>query len=111
VPFRRSSRTGTSSASSKITADAAERMRAAGLDGLELQAYGHLIDKFWSPLTNTLDGDYGGSLDNRLRFAFEVLAAVRKRVGPDFIVGVRYTADEALEAASPRKTASRFPGV
>ncbi len=36
-------------------ADAAERMRAAGLDGVELEAYGHLIDQFWSPLTNTLD--------------------------------------------------------
>ena len=81
----------------KDYADAAERMRTAGLDGLELQAYGHLMDQFWSPLTNTLDGDHGGSLDNRLRFTFEVLSAVRKRVGPDFIVGVRYTADEALE--------------
>jgi len=78
-------------------ADAAERMRAAGLDGIELQAYGHLMDQFWSPLTNELEAPYGGSLDNRLRFTFDVLSAVRKRVGPDFIVGVRYTADEALE--------------
>ena len=77
-------------------ADAAERMQAAGLDGLELQAYGHLMDQFWSPLTNTLDKPYGGSLDNRLRFSFEVLRAVRKRVGPAFIVGVRYTGDEDL---------------
>ena len=77
-------------------ADAAERMQAGGMDGLELQAYGHLMDQFWSPLTNTLDAPYGGSLDNRLRFTFEVLRAVRKRVGPDFIVGVRYTGDEDL---------------
>ncbi len=77
-------------------ADAAERMQAGGMDGLELQAYGHLMDQFWSPLTNTLDEPYGGSLDNRLRFTFEVLRAVRKRVGPDFIVGVRYTGDEDL---------------
>ena len=77
-------------------ADAAERMQAAGLDGLELQAYGHLMDQFWSPLTNTLDKPYGGSLDNRLRFSFDVLRAVRKRVGPAFIVGVRYTGDEDL---------------
>ncbi len=65
-------------------ADAAERMRAAGLDGIELEAYGHLMDQFWSPLTNTLDGPYGGALDNRLRFAFEVLArhspARRRRI-------------------------------
>ncbi|RNF33932.1 NADH:flavin oxidoreductase [Paracoccus methylarcula] len=77
-------------------ADAAERMQAAGLDGIELQAYGHLMDQFWSPLTNELDGPYGGSLDNRLRFTFDTLRAIRDRVGPDFIVGVRYTGDEDL---------------
>ncbi|WP_428927623.1 FAD-dependent oxidoreductase [Marinibacterium sp. SX1] len=77
-------------------ADAAERMQAAGLDGIELEAYGHLMDQFWSPLTNQLDGDYGGSLDNRLRFTFDVLGAIRERVGPDFIVGVRYSGDEVM---------------
>ncbi len=75
-------------------ADAAERMQAAGLDGIELEAYGHLMDQFWSPRTNTLDAPYGGSLDNRLRFSMEVLDAVRRRVGESFIVGIRYTADE-----------------
>ncbi|WP_151669551.1 NADH:flavin oxidoreductase [Nitrincola schmidtii] len=80
----------------KDYADAAERMHAAGLDGIELQAYGHLMDQFWSPLTNTLDGPYGGSLDNRLLFTFDVLKEIRKRVGDHFIVGVRYTADEEL---------------
>ncbi len=75
-------------------ADAAERMKEAGLDGIELQAYGHLMDSFWSPRTNDLDPPYGGDLDNRLRFSMEVLRAVRERVGPEFIVGFRYTADE-----------------
>lgn len=75
-------------------ADAAERMQAAGLDGIELQAYGHLLDQFWSPSTNERDDEYGGDLDNRLRVSFDVLRAIRERVGPDFIVGVRYTADE-----------------
>ncbi|MHA6685945.1 oxidoreductase [Mesorhizobium sp. A556] len=84
-------------------ADAAERMKAAGLDGIELQAYGHLMDQFWSPLTNDLDEPYGGSLDNRLRFTFDVLRAIRKRVGPDYIVGIRYTADEVLEGGVTRK--------
>lgn len=78
-------------------ADAAERMQAAGLDGIELQAYGHLMDQFWSPLTNTLDGPYGGSLDNRLRFTMDILDKIRDRVGDKFIVGVRYTADETAE--------------
>jgi N-methyl-L-proline demethylase len=77
-------------------ADAAERMQAAGVDGIELEAYGHLMDQFWSPLTNTLDAPYGGSLDNRLRFSREVLAAIRARVGSAFIVGVRGTLDERL---------------
>ncbi|MHA7880144.1 MAG: oxidoreductase [Saccharospirillum sp.] len=77
-------------------ADAAERMQAAGLDGIELQAYGHLMDQFWSPLTNSLEAPYGGSLNNRLRFTFEVLKAIRARVGSEFIVGVRYTGDEQL---------------
>ena len=80
----------------KDYADAAERMYVAGLDGIELQAYGHLMDQFWSPLTNTLEGPYGGSLDNRLLFTFDVLKEIRKRVGDQFIVGVRYTADEQL---------------
>lgn len=71
-------------------------MKAAGLDGLELQAYGHLMDQFWSPLTNDLDGSYGGSLDNRLRFTFDVLRGIRERCGEDFILGVRYTGDEDL---------------
>jgi len=78
-------------------ADAAERMQAAGLDGIELQAYGHLMDQFWSPLTNTLEGPYGGSLDNRLRFTMDVLRKIRDRVGDQFIVGIRYTADEDID--------------
>ena len=80
----------------KDYADAAERMQAAGLDGIELQAYGHLMDQFWSPLTNTLEEPYGGSLDQRLKFTFDVLKAIRARVGSQFIVGIRYTGDEQL---------------
>ncbi|WP_299814100.1 NADH:flavin oxidoreductase [uncultured Roseibium sp.] len=78
-------------------ASAAERMKAGGMDGIELQAYGHLMDQFWSPLTNTLDAPYNGTLENRMRFSLEVIDAIRKRVGNDFIVGVRFTADEELD--------------
>ncbi|MDX7951222.1 NADH:flavin oxidoreductase [Lichenihabitans sp. Uapishka_5] len=77
--------------------DAAERMKAAGVDGIELEAYGHLLDQFWSPLTNELEAPYGGSVDNRLRFIFDVLGEIRARVGSAFIVGIRYAADEAQE--------------
>jgi len=81
----------------KDYADAAERMYAAGLDGIELQAYGHLMDQFWSQRTNTLESPYGGALHNRLRFTLDVLDAIRARVGEKFIVGVRYTADELVK--------------
>jgi 2,4-dienoyl-CoA reductase-like NADH-dependent reductase (Old Yellow Enzyme family)/pyruvate/2-oxoglutarate dehydrogenase complex dihydrolipoamide dehydrogenase (E3) component len=77
-------------------ADAAERMKAAGVDGIELEAYGHLLEQFWSPLTNDLEAPYGGSLDNRLRFTFDVLRAIRDRCGSEFIVGLRYTGDQVL---------------
>ncbi|WP_028746625.1 NADH:flavin oxidoreductase [Rhizobium mesoamericanum] len=80
----------------KDFADAAERMKAGGMDGVELEAYGHLIDQFASPLTNELEGPYGGPLENRIRFCLDVFKAIRERVGDDFILGVRYTADECL---------------
>lgn len=77
-------------------ADAAERMQAGGMDGIELQVYGHLLDQFWSPLTNDLVGPYGAdTLENRMQFPLDVVEAIRKRVGTEFIVGLRYTADEA----------------
>ena len=84
-------------------ADAAERVKAAGLDGLEIECYGHLVDQFWSPATNRREDDYGGSLDNRMRFGFEVLRAIRARVGPDFLVGVRAVADEDWDRGLSRQ--------
>lgn len=78
----------------KDFADASERMKAAGVDGVEFESFGHLLSQFWSPMSNHLDNEYGGSLENRMRFSLEVLAAVRERVGPEFILGVRYVADE-----------------
>ncbi|MCW3783512.1 NADH:flavin oxidoreductase [Defluviimonas salinarum] len=75
-------------------ADAAERMAEAGLDGIELQCYGHLMDQLMSPLTNELDAPYGGTLENRARFTMDVLAAIKERVGDRLLIGMRYTADE-----------------
>ncbi|MET0596351.1 MAG: NADH:flavin oxidoreductase [Mesorhizobium sp.] len=89
----------------RIVADyaaAAQRMQAAGLDGIEFEAYGHLMDGFWSPATNRRDDAFGGSLDNRLRFTFLVLDAVREAVGPDFVVGLRLVADEDFEQGLSR---------
>ncbi len=78
-------------------ADAAERMQAAGLDGIEVECYGHLMDQFWSPLTNDLEAPWGGDLTNRMRFSLAVFQAIRTRVGPEFIVGARYVGDEMAE--------------
>ncbi|MBX4867472.1 NADH:flavin oxidoreductase [Rhizobium bangladeshense] len=86
----------------KDFADAAERMKAGGMDGIELEAYGHLIDQFASPLTNELEGPYGGALENRMRFCLDVFGAIRERVGEEFILGVRYTADECLPGGNGR---------
>jgi 2,4-dienoyl-CoA reductase-like NADH-dependent reductase (Old Yellow Enzyme family) len=90
----------------RIVADyalAAEHMQAAGLDGIELQCYGHLIDQFWSPVTNFRDDDWGGALDNRLRFTHLVLDAIRARVSADFIVGLRLVVDEQMENGLTRE--------
>ncbi len=69
--------------------------REGGFDGIELQ-FGHssLARQFLSPLTNFRTDEYGGSFDNRLRFARELLSAVRESIGADFTVGIRLCADE-----------------
>src|SRR5208283_1300800 len=84
-------------------ADAAERAKASGLDGVEFECYGHLIDQFWSPATNKRADEYGGSIENRLRFGMAVLAAVRRRVGPDFLMGARLVCDEDWERGLSRE--------
>ncbi|MGH3412955.1 MAG: FAD-dependent oxidoreductase [Marmoricola sp.] len=75
-------------------ADAAARCQAAGLDGLELQSYGHLLDAFLSPATNHRDDELGGSLEHRMSFPRRVIRAVRDAVGPDFVIGIRMSLDE-----------------
>ncbi|MDX1608985.1 MAG: NADH:flavin oxidoreductase, partial [Halofilum sp. (in: g-proteobacteria)] len=82
--------------------EAARRCREGGLDGIELQAYGHLMDGFWSPLTNHRDDEWGGSLENRTRFARAVIAEVRRRVGDDYVLGIRMVFDEELPGGLTR---------
>jgi 2,4-dienoyl-CoA reductase-like NADH-dependent reductase (Old Yellow Enzyme family)/thioredoxin reductase len=93
-------------------ADAAERMQAGGMDGIEIESYGHLFDQFLSPATNRRDDDYGGDFERRLRFPLEVLRAIRARVGKEFIVGVRMAIDEArpdgLDTATGLAVLQRF---
>ncbi len=89
-------------------ADAAVRCKEGGLDGIETLASSHLIGQFLSPYTNTRTDDFGGSVENRARFGLMVHDAIRRAVGDDFIVGMRFvvnegpgglTADEALHFA------------
>ena len=69
--------------------EAARRCYEGGLDGLETHAGGHLIGQFFSTDINQRTDKYGGSLENRARFALMVHAAIRKSVGDDFLVGMR----------------------
>jgi 2,4-dienoyl-CoA reductase-like NADH-dependent reductase (Old Yellow Enzyme family) len=70
---------------------------AGGFDGVEVHgAHGYLIHEFLSPRSNHRTDDYGGRLENRMRFAVEVLEAVREAVGGDVAVGLRLVGDEEV---------------
>jgi dimethylglycine catabolism A len=78
-------------------AAAAVRFREGGFDGVEVNSIGgQLIEQFWSPRMNTRRDEWGGSLENRMRFGVRVVQAVRAAVGSEYIVGFRMTADEGL---------------
>jgi len=79
-------------------AKAAVHVREGGFDGIELQiGHSSLLRQFLSPLTNLRKDDYGGSLENRMRFPLEVIAAVRKTAGCDHTLGIRLCADEMVQ--------------
>ncbi len=79
--------------------NAAVRAEKAGADGIELHgAHGYLISQFFSPIVNQRQDQYGGSFENRTRFAVEILTGIKEKVSPDFIIGFRLGANEpALE--------------
>ena len=84
----------------RVVADygqAARRCREGGLDGCEISVFSHLTNQFLTPAINKREDEYGGSLENRLRFTLEALEEVRRQVGDDYIVGLRFPADERLE--------------
>lgn len=75
--------------------DGAERVFKAGCDGVELHAaHGYLIQQFLSPVTNHRTDEYGGCLENRMRFLLNILNGIKTRCGKDFPVIVRLSADE-----------------
>lgn len=74
---------------------AARRDKDSGFDGVDIFAgYGCLVDQFWSPLTNRRDDRWGGSLENRARFAVEICSRIRKMAGERFIVGMTISGAE-----------------
>jgi 2,4-dienoyl-CoA reductase (NADPH2) len=76
-------------------ADAADRVRRAGFDGVEIHgAHGYLLSSFLSPASNARTDEYGGTLENRARLLCEVIRAVKARVGGDLAVWVRLDATE-----------------
>ncbi len=76
-------------------AEAAARARQAGYDLVELHgAHGYLIAQFLSPYFNRRTDEFGGSLENRMRFLLELFKRVKQMVGNDYPVGVRLSADE-----------------
>jgi N-methyl-L-proline demethylase len=75
-------------------ADAAVRCKAGGLDGIEIESYGHFLDSFLSPMTNVRNDEYGGTLEQRMAFPRRVIQAVRAAVGPDYIIGIRMAMEE-----------------
>ncbi len=79
-------------------AAAAARDIDAGFDGIEINAAeGYLLAEFLSPVTNRRSDQYGGSAEGRQRFLMEVIAAVRDRIGPGPLLGVRIGTDDHLE--------------
>jgi 2,4-dienoyl-CoA reductase-like NADH-dependent reductase (Old Yellow Enzyme family) len=78
-------------------AAAVRRCREGGLDGVDLHASsGYLIEQFLSPANNTRTDEYGGGLENRMRFLMEILVAIRAEVGDDYCVGIRLPNEEYI---------------
>jgi 2,4-dienoyl-CoA reductase-like NADH-dependent reductase (Old Yellow Enzyme family) len=98
-------------------ARSAKNAAAGGFDGIELHAaHGYLIHEFLSPRSNKRTDEYGGPLENRMRFAVEVLEAVRAAVGERVAVGLRLVGDEergaaGLTADDAAEIATRFESL
>ena len=81
-------------------ARAAGYVREGGFDGIEI-SLGHrsLLRQFLSPLSNFRNDEFGGDLENRMRFAQEIINSVKRAVGEDYPVGIRLCADEVFYGA------------
>lgn len=76
-------------------ADASKRAQMAGFDAVEIHAgHSYLVNQFISPVTNHRTDEFGGNAENRARFLKLILDETRKRVGPNFPIMIRISADE-----------------
>lgn len=90
-------------------AEAARRAKQAGFDGVEIHgAHGYLICQFLSPYTNRRTDKYGGPLENRALFALETLEKIREKVGSQFTVGYRMSADEYVPGGLTLEETAKF---
>lgn len=87
-------------------AETADFMKAAGFDGVLIHAgHGFIFTQFLSARLNKRTDEYGGNLENRARFPIRILQGIRDRVGPDFLIEVRVSAQEGVEGGiTPRET-------
>ena len=90
-------------------ARSAEISRDSGFDGTEVHlSHSYLLHQFLSPLYNKRDDEYGGSFDNRLRFAREVIQEVRNRTGEDWAIGIRVSLSDFIPGALDIEDAVRI---
>jgi 2,4-dienoyl-CoA reductase-like NADH-dependent reductase (Old Yellow Enzyme family) len=93
-------------------AEAAERAKAAGFDGLQIHcAHGYLLSQFLSPLYNRRMDDYGGPIENRARIHLGVLRAVRKAVGDDFPILAKFNCSDFVEGGLNTADALQVAGL
>ena len=92
--------------------DGAVRVKKSGADGVELHAaHGYLIQQFLCPLTNHRKDEYGGSLENRMRFLIEIIEGIKISCGQDFPIMVRLSVDECYDKIGEKKGYSLQEGV
>ena len=93
----------------ELYGEAARIGKEAGFDVVELHGgHGYLVTQFWSPLANKRTDEYGGSFENRLRFAREVIAAIRKRIGDDMVLGCKISVDEFVDGGLTVKDSQKI---
>lgn len=89
--------------------DGARKIKDAGFDVIEILASaGYLISQFLSPLTNKRTDEYGGNLENRLRFAKRVITGVKKEVGNDVLISVRVAGNDFVSGSNTSDEAVIF---